>query len=482
MPILVWLVIAVLLGLYISGPVMDPDLWWHIVVGRWILAHREFPVVDHWNMFGIGKPWIAYSWSNEIIFAFVEKRWGIEGLLLIQAGLGICIAAILMWTFGKLAKDNFLGALFGSFATAASYNHFTLRPQSITWILLGLLIVVADKISREKVTTKSLLLVTLLSTLWANTHITAFLGVGVASAWAMGEGSRKEQLTRGVSVFGAGIIGLFLTPYMGAEVITLFSKAGHPFTYDTIAEFQAAQITHYSTAFVLIGLAILLLFIHAQPKILPPIRVLLIAVSVIMALAVVKFIPIAIILIMSGVSVSIHTAGLNKLKLGRLSDGLNKLGDLYREKLEGQGLLMLLLACISLQGIRLARNPLSLVQVPKDAVDYIINNKLPGPILNIFGDGGYLMYRLADSAGEIKTPVAVDGRTNVNPPEIMRKHAKAVRGQLGWEDYLAAVKPNTILWRTEGPLVSILLERPEWKLVHQDGSDEKGHVVFTRVQ
>lgn len=477
---LAWLLTAILVGLYISGPVMDPDLWWHIVVGRWILAHGEVPVVDHWNMFGVGQPWIAYSWSNEILFAFVDKHWSIDGLLILQATLGVCIASVLMWSFGKLANDNFLGALFGVFATAASFNHFTLRPQSLTWILLALLILVADKISREGYNSKSLGLVTLLAAAWANTHITAILGVAVATAWAWGEGSRHIQIKRSAAVFGAGFVGLFLTPYMGAEVITLFSKAGHPFAYDTIAEFQAAQITHYSTAFVIIGLTLLLLFIHSQPKILSPIKLLVVAASVLMALAVVKFIPIAVIITAAAIASSWRNSTERKLKLGRLGEGFGRFGKLYSDKLEGHGLVMFIFACAILQVVRLANNPISLSQVPKEAVDYIISNDLPGPVLNLFGDGGYLMYRFASEAGVPKALVAVDGRTNVNPPEIMRKHGKAVRGQLGWADYLDAVKPNTILWRTEGPLVAILRERPEWKLVHQDGSDEKGHVVFVR--
>ena len=72
MRIVLWLSALIAVGLYIAGPLVDPDLWWHITAGRWMIAHGEVPTVDYWNMFGVGKPWRAYSWSVEVIFAAVE--------------------------------------------------------------------------------------------------------------------------------------------------------------------------------------------------------------------------------------------------------------------------------------------------------------------------------------------------------------------------------------------------------------------------
>lgn len=76
MKTLLWIVIALAAGLYICGPVVDPDLWWHITIGRWIIAHRDVPVVDHWTLFGQGEVWRAYSWMIEILFALVDRVGG----------------------------------------------------------------------------------------------------------------------------------------------------------------------------------------------------------------------------------------------------------------------------------------------------------------------------------------------------------------------------------------------------------------------
>ncbi|HEX3375401.1 MAG TPA: hypothetical protein VHS29_00985, partial [Candidatus Acidoferrales bacterium] len=38
----------------------DPDIWWHLATGRWILQHRAIPMTDPFSSYGMGKPWIAY--------------------------------------------------------------------------------------------------------------------------------------------------------------------------------------------------------------------------------------------------------------------------------------------------------------------------------------------------------------------------------------------------------------------------------------
>lgn len=43
------------------SPIEDPDLFWHIVIGRWILDHGAVPQVEHWNYFGLGQTFRAYS-------------------------------------------------------------------------------------------------------------------------------------------------------------------------------------------------------------------------------------------------------------------------------------------------------------------------------------------------------------------------------------------------------------------------------------
>ncbi|NDC36894.1 MAG: hypothetical protein EBZ48_02450, partial [Proteobacteria bacterium] len=137
---ILWLSFLLCIGCYITGPLIDPDLWWHIMAGRWIITHGAVPHQDYWSMFGVGSVWRAYSWSNEIAYALAERWGGLKGLL----GLKFLLAAVIVFSFGaafrKLSGDAFVGALLAAFAAGGCVSHFTLRPQSLVWALLAWLI------------------------------------------------------------------------------------------------------------------------------------------------------------------------------------------------------------------------------------------------------------------------------------------------------------------------------------------------------
>ncbi len=41
--------------------IIDPDIWWHLRTGQWVLAHGTVPATDLFSSYGMGKTWIAYS-------------------------------------------------------------------------------------------------------------------------------------------------------------------------------------------------------------------------------------------------------------------------------------------------------------------------------------------------------------------------------------------------------------------------------------
>jgi hypothetical protein len=120
--------------------------------------------------------------------------------------------------------------------------------------------------------------------------------------------------------------------------------------------------------------------------------------------------------------------------------------------------------------------------VPKGAFDFIEEKSLPKPLLNEFGSGGYLMYRMSDADGNPSSKVAIDGRTNVNPDEIWRMHQASFSGRANWQDFITKVNPGTIVWRQGSPFVSLLLLSPDWCRVFASGTKDEDYVVFVRAE
>ena len=290
---LLWFSLAVTVGSYICAPIADPDLWWHIVVGRWILAHRQIPTVDYWNMFSSAAEWRAYSWSNEVVLALIDREWGMKGLVVSQLLLAITLTASLQFFVGRLARDHFFGAFFGMYVAAACYNHFTLRPQSVVWILFAGAIVLADEIVERGLSKRRLALLAATGCFWANTHLTAALGLVAVFLWTIQSADARLRFQLALKSSAAFFLGTLCTPYVGGEWFTLFEKTGHPLKYQSIAEFQPATILQYSAVFVVL-LVFVLLVVSYTTRNLPTIARGLLALAMLFAgLTAVKFLPFA---------------------------------------------------------------------------------------------------------------------------------------------------------------------------------------------
>lgn len=473
-----WLLAAFLVGVLLVQPIVDPDLFWHIAVGRWIVSHGEVPSIDHWNAFSGATPWRAYSWLPEIVFSLVDGIGEVKGLLFLKfLSIGF-FSLSLAWCYRKVASDSVIGLLTASLVMLASYNHLTLRPQVYVWILFALGLVAANstrELSSEKKSSFPLIYAGIFGALgcvWANTHLTTIIGL-VGFSLTSFSGTAKNYRTP-IYIALSVVVGSLLTPYLGGEWITFFSKTSHPMSHSVIAEFRAATILQYSTGFLIL-LSALVLTVTAMRCALHRVGSFALALLLLSgSLAVVKFIPFAAIVL--GM---LFAEGWkeHKEQESNFLEGLRRLRALIL-KIPSQGMSFFMLALLIVHSIGLFETPLETRIVPKSEVDFIIEKKLPFPILNDFGRGGYLIYRLSNRDGELLHKVSIDGRTNVGPPELWGTFLDALMGRRNWEEYLKLVQPKTILWPNQSPLISILAERREWCLVLSSGGDDYGYSVF----
>ncbi len=94
-----WLVggfIYILILLFGRNLLGDPDSYWHVTIGQWIIDHRAFPETDVFSFTFAGAHWIAQEWLSEILLAGAHALgdW---------AGMAILTAAAVALAFGLLA-------------------------------------------------------------------------------------------------------------------------------------------------------------------------------------------------------------------------------------------------------------------------------------------------------------------------------------------------------------------------------------------
>src|SRR4029453_12652486 len=76
-------------------PFVDPDIWWHFRTGQWIFSHGEVPITDPFSGYGMGKPWVAYSWLFDILVYALFTKLGLMGILVFTVSMSFLIAIVL---------------------------------------------------------------------------------------------------------------------------------------------------------------------------------------------------------------------------------------------------------------------------------------------------------------------------------------------------------------------------------------------------
>ena len=465
--------IIFLMVLQISGPVMDPDLWWHIVIGKWILAHG-FPTVDQWNMYSQGI-FRAYSWFPEVIFALIDKYFGVIGFLYLKVVLGLILGLTLVFILQKLSKDNFMGVILGVMTLMSFAQFFTLRPQIISWLCFAISIYLAQKIYEDGWTKKRYIEVFLTFVLLSNSNITQALSLFIFVMWGF-NGFNKNL----IKLLFVPFLATLCTPYFGGEWITFFTKSNHPMIFNRVAEFQSANICNISFDILIMFGCFAIMLWHFYDNVINKVRLCAIFILIIAGGFVIKLLPYANITLAATISILWATdCGRKVWNINEALERLKKLSTFF----EGVGAAFLLLCLVIISFNKLLKdenNKINKVITPINAVKFIKDNNLKFPLLNHFDEGGYLIYSFSNDKGEPTEKFPIDGRTNVMSPKVYNLFLKSLNGKEGWQDYINFVNANTILWPNSSPLVRILnMDKENWCRVFNE-KREKGFSIFIK--
>ena len=226
---IVFLVIWLLLILF--GRVnlfRDPGTFWHLVVGRQILATHHLPTADIYSFTCHGQPWTAHEWLPECLMALIYRIFGFDGLLFMTAAV---LAGLYTWVFARLRRGGLglpLASLLLALVLAASSHHFHVRPHVISLVFLALTFAWLCDFEAGRKCLLSLFWLWPMFIIWTNSHGGVLAGLGTlgltVGGWILarliGQNSpiKSFQETLGLSLLVLGcLLTVFLNPY-GAEL------------------------------------------------------------------------------------------------------------------------------------------------------------------------------------------------------------------------------------------------------------------------
>jgi hypothetical protein len=150
----------------------DPDVFWHLKVGEWIVSHLAVPRTDVYSWSVFGQPWTAHQWLWEALMYVIHRRTGILGLWLL-AFLMVLMAGVLIRS-GLKARgvSEQIASAAGALAPLLLMGWLKPWPQAGVYALFSVYLFFS---LRNKWGWRETLFAAGLALLWGNIHSTAVM-------------------------------------------------------------------------------------------------------------------------------------------------------------------------------------------------------------------------------------------------------------------------------------------------------------------
>ena len=466
LPLLVALAAFVTVLANASGLLGDPDTYWHIVVGRWILTHHAVPHINFLSYSLPGAPWVPHEWLAETVFGAVYDWLSWNGLVLVTAlslagTLAILTRALLHW----LEPVHALAAAMAAWGLVLA--HVLARPHILTLPIMVLWFTALVE-ARERDRAPPLWVAALM-TPWANLHGGYVLGLAFAALFA-GEAllmapNRAARIAV-VKRWGAfGVLSLaaaLLTPNGLVGLWLPFHLLNMKFALSVLVEWQSPdfQTIQPLEIWLMVGLALALGF---GVK-LPPTRIAMLLLLVHMSLAHRRHADVlalvAPLILAPAVGEFIrkrshrrHAAALDSA-FTDLAGGASLRGAAI------VGLIVVALAALFVQQ-PLVRKPDP--YTPAAALKFAGAHDLIGPVFNEYGFGGYLIFN------GIKP--FIDGRAEMYGDDFVKRYVEATRGVT--DELPAMLDQYHVTWTlfaVKSPAATLMDHLAGWKRVYADNT------------
>lgn len=218
----VWL--PLLVGLAAFAPTLgwarhvlhDPDIYLHVAVGRWIVAHHAVPHHDLFSYSMPGAPWVPHEWLAEVIMAVLRDGFGWAALVVMAAFCFALALVLLQRALMRYVEPAY--ALIGTgMAAGLCFPHLLARPHAFSLPLMVAWVAMLVAAAHRRAAPP--LLGCLLMVLWANLHSGYIIGLMLAVLFA-GEAvinapdrDAAARAARDWAIFGAlAVVASLVTP------------------------------------------------------------------------------------------------------------------------------------------------------------------------------------------------------------------------------------------------------------------------------
>ena len=459
----------------------DPDFWWHIRIGRWMVDNRSLPSSDIFTFTVPDHVWTDHEYLTEILMWLVFNAFGVVG---ISIAFGLVTWAGFYLIYRQVRRQPYVIVGLGlALAAIAGDPIWGPRAQMITFALtcLELFWIQAYLSGRSR----ALTYFPLVMVLWANLHggwVIAFVWLGIAFvaelvgwAWDRENPAHRAHVRFLAIVTAASGIAVLATPHGLSLVLYPFNTVGSVAQERLIEEWFSPD---FHQRYLLPFEAMIMLAIAGFALRRPTLYELLLTIGAI-ALA-----------LQSVRNIVLFVAAVTPVLINTYSAYWKELATARRWSWQAPAkpafAVVTAIALLMITGATALHvysdvNPATQARItdsnyPIGAADWLASHPEVGTrMFNQYGWGGYLAYRFYPQPNR---RVFIFGEAELMGDGLLNQYADVQFVQADWSAILDRYHVDYVVYNRDLPLTNLLVHDPDWKLVYEDSES----VIFVRVQ
>jgi len=443
---------------------LDPDLWWHLRTGQWIVETGHVPHSDPFSFTRVGSPWVSHEWLSDVIFFELWKHGGNAALIIFSSIITTSGFLLLYLRCPGKRLWALAATVLGALTSAPCWG---VRPQMFTFTLACLLLWLLDAGERRP---RLLFWIAPLFLLWLNLHAGFALGPALMIAYGVGlileatAGSTTWTQARPIilRLLLLLLICLALVPLnpSGAQLYRYpFDTLRSPGMRSFIVEWFSPDFHQSLYLPFLLTLLLLLTALATSRSLLKGRTLVPLLLTSFAALDAVRHIPIFVLVAMPVIVAALPFAS-ESASTSLQPPNSSRFRPLF------SGAVVILLAAFALVRWDILvrdQNTRESAQYPQKAIAFLQDSGNSPRIFVYYDWGGYAIWHLYP-----EYRVFVDGRADLYGDDLLSQFKTAIRLRTGWQDVLDRWQVQTVLVPPSTALAQALLLDPNWHAAFQD--------------
>ena len=447
----------------VASGVIDTDYYWHLGYGEWILDHGRLPTQDFWSWTFDGHSYRLTQWLGEVLMAVAHRLGGETGTATLSALL-VTLTITASYKAARCYLTHRVSAIAIAVVCNALLIQLACRPHQFTHLGLAVLTwLIADFLTRGR--RRSLYAIPPLMALWVNLHGgyavgLAYLAMMVGLLAIDGYVTHRRELLRDQALplalaAAAGFAATLINPYGWEAWLYAIQIAGLKSSAGIVDEWAATSIkAEVGLQYFMVTSAVAAAMMTARQR--PTVAQILGAV----VLGALGWSAVRLSLMASVMMVPLLAAAFASTPLATLVG--------QSPERVSRALALALLVTVGALSIGMGRIDKTTERYvaehfPVAEVAFMKAHGIEGRLLNSPEIGGYLIRHLGQK-------VAIDTRLDLYGDRPLFEFLFAMRGELGWPEYIARLSPDVILINNPAALRQLLMATGQYRLVFEGPS------------